>query len=226
MRRAAVAIAGLSLLGALRTAAAAVAPCTVLNYTFQPDCFRAAADATCVFDPSHPDFGPQIAVWLESADGTRFVDTLMVTNAVAFHGIGNRPGTWNLPSGPRFPYGRRPMALPIWAHAHGQLYPFVAMNDGMEDELGYHENTSSPEPYFCRPMALGEIVDAVTCPSGLFRSAKGLLDPTQPQSYYPPRADLFTRLATLPSPEAYPPPDEGTPPVPAPVPEPGLQPDE
>jgi hypothetical protein len=54
-----------------------------------------------------------------------------------------------------------------------------------------HENTSSPEPYFCRPMALGEIVDAVTCPSGLFRSAKGLLDPTEPQSYYPPRADLF-----------------------------------
>ncbi len=115
----------------------------------------------------------------------------MVTNAVAIHGIGNRPGTWNMLSGPRFPYGRRSMALPIWAHARGQLYPFVAMNDGMEDELVDHENTSSPEPYFCRPMALGEIVDAVTCPSGQFRSAKGLLDPTQPQSYYPPRADLF-----------------------------------
>jgi hypothetical protein len=188
----AAAIAGVSLLAAaFQAPAAAAAPCTVLNYTFQPDCFRAAGDATCVFDPSHPDFGPQIAVWLESADGTRFVDTLMVTNAVAIHGIGNRPGTWNMLSGPRFPYGRRPMALPIWAHAHGELYPFVAMNDGMEDELGYHENTSSPEPYFCRPMALGEIVDAVTCPSGQFRSAKGLLEATQPQSYYPPRADLF-----------------------------------
>ena len=65
------------------------------------------------------------------------------------------------------------------------------MNDGMEGELVGHENTSSPEPYFCRPMALDEIVDAVTCPSGLFRSAKGLLDRTQPPSYYPPRADLF-----------------------------------
>ena len=191
MTRAAVAIAGLSLLGALRASGAAAAPCTVLNYTFQPDCFRAAGDASCAFDPSHPDFGPQIAVWLESADGTRFVDTLMVTNAVAIHGIGNRPGTWNLLSGPRFPYGRRTMALPLWAHARGQLYPFVAMNDGMEDELVNHETTSSPEPYFCRPMALGEIVDAVTCPSGQFRSAKGLLDSTQPQSYYPPRADLF-----------------------------------
>jgi hypothetical protein len=177
--------------------AAAAEPCTVLNYTFQPDCFRAAGSNTaCTFDPSHPDFGPQIAVWLESADGTQFIDTLMVTNAVAIHGIGNRPGTWNLLSGPRFPYGRRPMALPIWAHARGHLYPFVAMNDvatnpGTEDELGYHENISSPEPYFCRPMALTEIVDAVTCPSGMFRSAKGVIDSTQPQVYDPPRADLF-----------------------------------
>ena len=40
-------------------------------------------------------------------------------------------------------------------------------------------------------MAQFEVVDAITCPSGLFRSAKGLLDPTQPSSYYPPRADLF-----------------------------------
>jgi hypothetical protein len=185
------AAAVLTTMAALPVPGAAAAPCTVLNYTFQPDCFRAAGDSACIFDPNHPDLGPQIAVWLESADGTQFVDTLMVTNAVAIHGIGNRPGAWNLLSGPRFPYGRRQMALPIWAHAHGQLYPFVKMNDGMEDELVNHENTSSPEPYFCRPMALSEIVDAVTCPSGQFRSAKGLLDPGQAQSYYPPRADLF-----------------------------------
>jgi hypothetical protein len=180
-----------ALVAALSAPGVAAAPCTVLNYTFQPDCFRAAGDTSCAFDPNHLDLGPQIAVWLESADGTQFIDTLMVTNAVAIHGIGNRPGTWNMLSGPRFPYGRRQMALPIWAHARGQLYPFVAMNDGMEDELVNHEDTSSPEPYFCRPMALSEIVDAVTCPSGLFRSAKGLLDPTQAPSYYPPRADLF-----------------------------------
>jgi hypothetical protein len=35
-----------------------------------------------------------------------------------------------------------------------------------------------------------DIVDAITCPSGQFRSAKGLLDAGQ-TSYYPPRADLF-----------------------------------
>jgi hypothetical protein len=183
---------------AVGASGAAAAPCTVLNYTFQPDCFRAGGDGGCAFDPKHPDFGPQIAVWLETADGTQFVDTLMVTNAVAIHGIGNRPGTWDLVSGPKFPYGRREMALPIWAHARGELYPFVAMNDdfvvmndGPEDELVNHENTSSPEPYFCRPMTESEIVDAITCPSGQFRSVKGLLDSTQPASYYPPRADLF-----------------------------------
>ena len=179
------------------TLAAAVVPrlasadCTVLEYTFQPDCFRGPSDADCVFDPRHPDMGPQVAVWLESADGTAFVDTLMVTDAVAVHGIGNRPGVWNLLSGPRFPYGRRQMALPIWAHARGELYTFVTMNDGLDDRLTDHENTSSPEPYFCRPMLLTEVVDAITCASGRFRSAKGLLDATQPASYYPPRADLF-----------------------------------
>jgi hypothetical protein len=183
-------LAGVSLAVALAPRPAH-ADCTVLEYTFQPDCFRAPSDTGCVFDPHHPDMGPQIAVWLESADGTTFVDTLMVTDAVAVHGIGNRPGVWNLLSGPRFPYGRRPMALPIWAHARGKLYTFVTMNDGLDDRLTDHENSSSPEPYFCRPMLITEIVDAVTCASGRFRSEKGLLDATQPASYYPPRADLF-----------------------------------
>ncbi|HVV16695.1 MAG TPA: fibronectin type III domain-containing protein [Polyangia bacterium] len=190
------ALGGLEL-GLLALAAASVprparADCTVLDYTFQPDCFRAPPDGACVFDPRHPDLGPQIAVWLESGDGTSFVDTLMVTNAVAVHGIGNRPGTWDLLSGPRFPYGRRSMALPIWAHARGKLYTSVVMNDGMDDQLTNHENTSSPEPYFCRPMLISELVDAITCATGKFRSVKGRLDSGQPPSYYPPRADLFS----------------------------------
>jgi hypothetical protein len=191
VRRTALAISGGVLLLAMHPRGAVAAPCDVLRYTFQPDCFRTGDSTGCVFDKTHPDLGPQIAVWVASADGSQFVDTLMATNAVAIHGIGNRPGTWNLLSGPRFPYGRRPMALPIWAHARGELYTFVKMNDGMEDELTDHENVSSPEPYFCRPMLSSEVVDAVTCASGQFRSAKGLLDTTQPPSYYPPRADLL-----------------------------------
>ena len=132
--------------------------------------------------------GPELEV--ESADGTRFVDTLMVTDAVAVHGIANRPGSWDLRSGPRFPYGRRQMALPIWAHARGELYSLVTMEGGYDDQITAHENVSSPEPYFCRPMIINEVVDAITCPSGSFRSCKGVLDPTT-KSYYPPRADLY-----------------------------------
>jgi hypothetical protein len=162
--------------------------CRLLSYTFEPECF---GGAPCGFDVGHPDFGAQIAVWVESADGTRFVDTLMVTNAVGIHGIGNRPGSWDLRSGPRFPYGRRQMALPIWAHARGELYDLVVMEGGRDDEVTTHEEESSPEPYFCRPMMVSEEVDAVTCPSGRFRSCKGVLDASMPRSYYPPRADLY-----------------------------------
>jgi hypothetical protein len=172
-------------------AARADGACRLLQYDFEPDCFERAADGTCRFDVSHPDFGPQIAVWIESADGATFVDTLMATNAVALYGIGNRPGRWDLRSGPRFPYGRRPMALPVWAHRRGSLYDSVVMDDGRDDWMTFHEPVSSPESYFCRPMMLTEVVDAVTCASGNFRGAKGIFDRTIPQSYYPPRGDLI-----------------------------------
>jgi hypothetical protein len=172
-----------------RPAPAAAQSCAQLRYTFQPDCYRAAGSATCVETIDRLDFGPQIAVWLESADGTRFVDTLMVTTLTASRGIGNRPGVWNFPSGPYFPYGKRAMALPIWAHARGTLYPTVVMQDGMETWLGFHEEISSPDPYYCRPLQPDEVnVDAITCPTR-FNSAKGKLDPTT-SAYYPPRADL------------------------------------
>jgi hypothetical protein len=172
------------------------APCTALEVSFTTDCLRQPGDAGCVFHADHPDLGPQIAVWVERDDGA-FVDTLMVTNATAIFGIGNRSGEWNLRSGPRFPYGKRPMALPVWAHARGKTYPLVLMQDGQEDHLGMHEDQSSPEPHFCRPMLPTEIVDAVTCPSGTFRSDKGKLDATA-TSFYPPRADLFDSGAICP----------------------------
>jgi hypothetical protein len=64
------------------------------------------------------------------------------------------------------------------------------MQDGQEGLLTYHEGDSSPEPHFCCPMLPDQEVDAVTCPSALFRSDKGRLDATQ-TSVYPPRGDLF-----------------------------------
>jgi hypothetical protein len=163
--------------------------CMVLRYDFQPDCFRAAADTACAQSIDRLDLGPQIAVWLESADRTQFIDTLMVTNMTAARGIGNRPGIWNFLSGPFFPYGKRRMALPVWAHARGKLYDTVVMQDGHEASLGFHEALSSAEPYYCRPLMPQEInVDAITCPTR-FTSAKGKLDPST-KSYYPPRNDL------------------------------------
>jgi hypothetical protein len=188
----------------LAPARALAQTCMTLSYTFQPDCYRPDPSSACVQTVTHLDLGPQIAVWIQSADGTQFVDTLMVTNLTAVRGIGNRPGRWDFLSAPLFPYGKRQMALPIWAHARGVLYDTVMMTEAVcavggtgfpgESCLGWHEPYSSNEPYFCRPLQAGEInVDAISCASP-FHSEKGKLDPTT-KSYYPPRGDLTTFTA-------------------------------
>src|SRR4051794_33233391 len=190
--------------------------CQTLRYTFQPDCLQSPQHpGTCrpvLYQPDPTDatrdsknvdrldLGPQIAVWLESADRSVFVDTLFVTNQVGARGIGNRPGLYNFVSSPKFPYGKRQMALPIWANSRGKLYPTVVFQDvdtgghpgacSGEGRIGFHEPCSSPEPYYCRPLMPSEFVDAITCPSALFNSSKGRFDMTLPQSYYPPRSDL------------------------------------
>ena len=130
----AVAVA-VGILAAPRAAGAAAAggTCRLLRYSFEPDCFVRDASGACAFDETQPDLGPQVAVWVEDARTGAFVDTIMVTNAVGLFGIGNRPGRWDLRSGPLFPYGRRPMALPVWAHRRGKTYEAVKMNDGLED---------------------------------------------------------------------------------------------
>jgi hypothetical protein len=181
-----------------RLAAADNGACTQLAYTFQPDCYHPDGPGTpCRQTLQHLDLGPQIAVWVETADHA-LVDTLMVTNLTAIRGIGNRPGIWNFRSGPKFPYGKRWMALPLWAYARGKLYNSVAMQDDREDWMGFHEAHSSKELYFCRPLMQSDVnlnVDAVTCPSPNFNSAKGKMmpaSPTFPRSYYPPRNDLVT----------------------------------
>jgi hypothetical protein len=179
-------------------------PPLVLHYTFQPECLRQSATAPCDTPRASKrlDLGPQIAVWVEKADGS-FVDTLMVTNAVAVRGIGNRPGYWRFPSNWHFPYGKRQMALPVWAHARGRTYDTLVIQDddgsgregGGEMALGFHEQVSSPDPYYCltfRPATWVFEVDAISCPTGMFNSAKGRFQPDLPKSYYPPRNDLTT----------------------------------
>jgi hypothetical protein len=172
----------------------------ILRYSFQPECLRKTDQVPCDTPKASKrlDLGPQIAVWLEKADGT-FVDTLMVTNATAVRGIGNRPGYWKFPSNWHFPYGKRKMVLPVWAHARGRTYDTLIIQDdtgsGMLGEmaLGFHESVSTPDPYYCltfRPATWVFDVDVISCPTGMFNSAKGRFDPSLPKSYYPPRNDL------------------------------------
>jgi hypothetical protein len=171
---------------------AAAPRCTTLRFAFQPQCFE---PGPCPGEKrklgDRLDLPPQVAVWIEAADRSRFVDTVMVTNLTARYGLGNRPGLWNLPSGPRHPYGKRLMALPVWAWSRGQLYPQVVMQDGHEEWMGFHEQISSPDPYYCRPMGIAEVdVDAISCPTKVFNSAKGKLAADLPQIPYPPRNDI------------------------------------
>jgi hypothetical protein len=183
-----------ALVGAARSARAA-GGCADLVYSFQPDCYQPNGDGKCGQTLAHLDLGPQIAVWIETADHT-LVDTMMVTSLTATRGIGNRPGIWNFRSGPKFPYGKRWMSLPVWAYARGKLFDSAFMQDDSpqnprETWMGFHEQVSSRETYFCRPVTPTEInlgVDVVTCPSQNFNSAKGRLQATK--SYYPPRNDL------------------------------------
>lgn len=138
----------------------------------------------------------QIAVWLEDSEGN-FIQDVFVTQSTGTLGIGNRPGRWDFLSSWRFPYGPRPQVLPVWAHARGKTYPRLVWHDddaADQDSLGWHENSSSPEPYFCRPLNADEhdtiSTDTMTCPSpSTFQSDKGRFDGGQ-TSVYPPRGDL------------------------------------
>ncbi|MCA9717933.1 MAG: hypothetical protein KC468_24890 [Myxococcales bacterium] len=157
---------------------------------------RAADEAVLEFHFT-PAENLQIAIWIEDADG-EFVQDVFVTQAVGKFGIGNRPGRWDFLSSWRFPYGPRPSALPIWAGRRGASYPRVVWWDSIpehQDSLGWHEATSSTEPYFCVPLTpdANEVVtlDTMTCPSpSSFRSDKGRFAPGE-QSPYPPRNDLM-----------------------------------
>lgn len=142
-----------------------------------------------------PVAGTQIAIWLEDAQGN-FVQDVFVTQATGSLGIGNRPGRWDFLSSWRFPYGPRPQVLPVWAHRRGKTYPKLMFHDDNPadlESLGWHESTSSPESYYCRPLAQEEhdtiSTDTMTCPSpAVFQSDKGRF--SEDVSYYPPRGDL------------------------------------
>ncbi len=154
----------------------------------------------------------QIAVWAEDPRGN-YVATLYVTRLTGTFGLANRPGNHFLHTATRFPYGRRDMVLPVWAHKRGKTYGFVTMGgaagndpsncpstiaDGSkacdDNTIAFHAGVSSTEPFYCSPSG-GMIsqnpqgVDVVTCASSFFGS-KGAYASGGLLSYYPPRADL------------------------------------
>src|SRR5512134_514189 len=138
-----------------------------------------AADERAIIFDFTPTERAQIAIWIESADGT-FRGTVGLTQAVSLHGIGNRPGATQMNSGYHWPYGRREGVLPIWAHRRAAApgagqFPRVIFQNRPE---GYASRTcedSTLDEYFClafRGDASRDGLDATTCASP-FMSDKG-----------------------------------------------------
>jgi hypothetical protein len=128
-----------------------------------------------------PTVRAQIAIWIESADGARFA-TVRLTNAVAYRGIGNRPGALQMNSAFRWPYGRREGVLPVWAHRRLEAtdvpFPRVIFagreSEGNASSAGsFGEQINTRDDYFCLSFDTGdESLDAVSCAS-VFMSNKG-----------------------------------------------------
>jgi hypothetical protein len=128
-----------------------------------------------------PTARAQFAVWIEDPSGT-YLQTLGLTQAVAYRGIGNRPGAAEMPSGFRWPYGRREGVLPVWAHRRAsapgaELFPRVIFqNRSSEGAASRTSSDFSRDDYFClsfnQSTTTREALDAVSCAS-VFNSDKG-----------------------------------------------------
>jgi hypothetical protein len=139
-----------------------------------------AADERAIVLHFTPTERAQIAIWIESADGT-FLSTVGLTQAVSVRGIGNRPGAAQMNSGYHWPYGRREGVLPVWgqrrASAPGAVkFPRIIFQRRPE---GYASRTcedSTRDSYFCLSFTAEstrrEGLDAITCAS-VFNSDKG-----------------------------------------------------
>ncbi len=158
----------------------------------------------------------QLAVWVEDAQGN-FVATVRLTDAVAYRGIGNRPGALQMNSGFRWPYGRREGVLPIWAHRRlgapgAQPFPLVIFQERVEGFASRQVDDSSDDLYFClsfdASLSTEEALDAVSCAS-IFRSDKGrfITEADVAASYAEPfeTAPGVSSLRALPFHSLYPP---------------------
>ncbi len=123
----------------------------------------------------------QFAVWIEDPDGV-YLRTLGLTQAVAYRGIGNRPGAFEMNSGFRWPYGRRDGVLPVWGHRRAsapgaELFrQVIFQNRASEGDASRTSEDSTRDDYFCLSFdertTRREALDAVSCAS-VFNSDKG-----------------------------------------------------
>jgi hypothetical protein len=134
----------------------------------------------------------QVAIWVEDANGT-YLATVALTDAVAYRGLGNRPGASQMNSGYRWPYGRREGVLPIWAHRRAaapgaKLFPRVIFQDRTEGFASRTASDQSPDDYHCLQFdashSTRDQLDAVSCATQ-FSSDKGrYLRPADARSGY------------------------------------------
>jgi hypothetical protein len=167
------------------------------------------------FAPNAPRM--QIVVWIEDAAG-KYIDTAYITRLTGQFGLANRPGSALLKTAFGWPYGRREMVLPIWAHKRDHHYPKVVMGgacgnstqtlcpDGNpcsgncdDTTIAYHGAVSSTEPFYCAPNAAP---DAMSCASPIHTLCKGAYADQPAFSLYPPRADLVNFQMTADSKDA------------------------
>jgi hypothetical protein len=122
----------------------------------------------------------QVAIWVEDANGV-YLATVALTEAVAYRGLGNRPGASQMNSGYRWPYGRREGALPIWAHRRAaapgaKLFPRIVFQDRPEGFASRVASDQSPDEYNCLQFDMRhstrDQLDAVSCATK-FSSDKG-----------------------------------------------------
>jgi hypothetical protein len=139
----------------------------------------ASADTVLAFKYT-PAPRVQIAIWIEDAAG-RHLATVALTEAVAFRGIGNRPGASQMNSGYRWPYGRREGVLPIWAHRRASApaarrFPRVIFQSRIEGLASQSTQDQSADRYYCLQFdsskSTRDHLDAISCATA-FNSDKG-----------------------------------------------------
>jgi hypothetical protein len=122
----------------------------------------------------------QVAIWIEDAAG-RYLASVALTEAVAFRGIGNRPGASQMNSGYRWPYGRREGVLPIWAHRRASAkaarrFPRVIFQSRIEGLASQSTQDQSLDRYYCLQFdpskSTRDQLDAISCATA-FNSDKG-----------------------------------------------------